>query len=488
VLTVTFSQLDPRVANGGVILLRGHVNTEYRDGHWLDAGVQPPEAARFPGDPNAPGIKPGGAEFKQSVVCSETLHSRVYFAAGPVSRIGVPRVAMDSEGIPHAADGKPISEPYDIWSYPPVRAENLPEDAEAVHPRQSRYVADGLPPNVRAEVLGYALRITKDDTTTTALKKARSIVAHLRSKRFAYTLDLDSLKRPRDAVADFLLSDDPQDRRGHCGYFASAFVVLCRLNNLPARLACGFAAPLPADLPPNGPQEIVFRDSDAHAWGEVFFKDYGWVAFDPTPAAPTEAHPPSEVVAPPPAPPPPPLPPEPEGRLAGFMGWLQGLWDYVMNYSGKEQRAWADKLATPIREAGSIFVPAEGGGWIAPLVAWVAAVGLVLWLMQAFLRHGRRRGGRLSASAARTQAALAFYNDLLNVLSRRGFVRKPGQTPREFAEHVVRHGGQSFGAVLVVTDVFESVRYGGVEINQDEFNRLQTALDTLRELTFASTQ
>ncbi len=82
--------------------------------------------------------------------------------------------------------------------------------------------------------------------------------------------------------------------------------------------------------------------------------------------------------------------------------------------------------------------------------------------------------------------AEAFYNDLLQVLSRRGFVRRPGQTPREFADFVVRRGGEAFQPVLVVTSVFEQVRYGGVEISQDDFNQLQTALDKLRELAFVA--
>jgi hypothetical protein len=107
-------------------------------------------------------------------------------------------------------------------------------------------------------------------------------------------------------------------------------------------------------------------------------------------------------------------------------------------------------------------------------------------MMQAFLRRGRAPAPRRTAAAARARAAMAFYNDLLQTLSRRGFVRKPGQTPREFAAHVLRHGGQAFKSVLVVTEVFENVRYGGREITQEEFNRLQEALDNLRELTFVA--
>ena len=80
--------------------------------------------------------------------------------------------------------------------------------------------------------------------------------------------------------------------------------------------------------------------------------------------------------------------------------------------------------------------------------------------------------------------AVAFYNDLLQALSRRGYSRRPGQTPREFAETVLRRGGEAFAPVRDVTDIFEAVRYGGGELEQGEFNRLQEALDKIREMTF----
>jgi hypothetical protein len=243
----------------------------------------------------------------------------------------------------------------------------------------------------------------------------------------------------------------------------------------------GFAAPVPADLPAEGPVSVTFRHSDAHAWGEVFFSDYGWVAFDPTPAAP----------AIPPQPPPVAGASQSAARATASTpesGPIGRAWDAFINWNGQEQRAmyrrWGDGLRTGLSGNGG----EGGGGWLGALLAWAGAIMLVLWLMQAFLRRGRRRAPRFGAGTARSQAALAFYNDLLQVLSRRGFVRKPCQTPREFAEHVVRHGGDAFKAVLVVTDVFESVRYGGMEITQEEFNRLQTALDRLRELTFVSAQ
>ncbi|MGD0094351.1 MAG: transglutaminase domain-containing protein, partial [Planctomycetota bacterium] len=389
-------------------------------------------------------------------------------------RLGPAPVLVDAEGVWHAADGQPLREPYEVWSYPPLRAGDLPEDAEAVHP-DSSYLRDGLPPGVGQEVRAYALQLTKKDLTP--LQKARHIAGELRdSGRYAYSLELDELKRTGEPVAGFLLSEAPSARRGQCGHFASAFVLLCRLNRIPARLAKGFAASMPQDWPEGAAQRVVFRNSDAHAWGEVFFKGRGWVAFDPTPAA---AAPAPVATAPAPA-----LVPEPpDSRQRSF---ISRIWEDFIGYTGKEQKSLYRKLGEPFRGAGKVLGGESSGGWVGALLAWAAAVLTVYWMMQTFLRRGRGAAPRRPAGTVRARAAVAFYNDLLQVLSRRGFVRKPGQTPREFAAHVLRHGGQAFKAVLAVTEIFESVRYGGREISQEEFNRLQDALDYLRELTFVA--
>ena len=479
-LTVTFQSV-PRatLAPHGRILLRGQALSEYEGGQWWVPAMLTDEKALPPADISAPGITYRGAEFRQELAPRETLHSPVCFSAGPVARLGFASPRADTEGVWHAADGKPIREPYEVWSFPPVRAEDLPTDAEAVHPDR-KYLRDGLPPYVRQEALELALRLTRDDLTP--LQQVRRIAAKLRdSGRYTYTWQLGELKRAGEPICDFLLSPDTLQRRGHCGYFASAFVLLCRLNNIPARLAKGFAASPPADWKDGEEQPVVFRNSDAHAWGEVFFKGFGWVAFDPTPAAPPpSAPPPVANLQTPAAAPEPPAAPQP--------ALLSRLWAAVMNYSGKDQRALYRKVGEPLSGAGKVLSGGSEGGWVGALLAWAGAVLAVWWMMQAFLRRGRSAAPRRTAGAVRARAAVAFYNELLQALSRRGFVRKPGQTPREFAALVLRHGGQAFQAVLVVTEVFESVRYGGREISQEEFNRLQEALDHLRELTFVAAQ
>jgi len=83
-----------------------------------------------------------------------------------------------------------------------------------------------------------------------------------------------------DALVSFL-SDGPGGRTGYCEQFASAMAVMARLLGIPARVAVGFAGGA------FDSKKHVWKISDreAHAWVEVWFKGYGWLPFDPTPAA-----------------------------------------------------------------------------------------------------------------------------------------------------------------------------------------------------------
>ena len=79
-----------------------------------------------------------------------------------------------------------------------------------------------------------------------------------------------------DPVEWFLTAE----RVGFCTYFASAMITMLRSLDIPARLVVGFA---PGEWDEDRDAWIV-RSSDYHAWPEVYFSEYGWVEFEPTPA------------------------------------------------------------------------------------------------------------------------------------------------------------------------------------------------------------
>jgi transglutaminase-like putative cysteine protease len=80
-----------------------------------------------------------------------------------------------------------------------------------------------------------------------------------------------------NAVLEFL-----KEKRGYCVHFASAMAVMARTLDIPARVVVGF---LPGTRAADGTWTVSLRD--AHAWPELYFQGYGWVRFEPTPAART---------------------------------------------------------------------------------------------------------------------------------------------------------------------------------------------------------
>ena len=87
--------------------------------------------------------------------------------------------------------------------------------------------------------------------------------------------------RSDDAVWDFI-----QSTHGYCVQFATSMTIMARTLGIPARVAVGF---LPGEAGDDGRYVITGRES--HAWPELYFQDYGWVRFEPTPAIQTGALP-----------------------------------------------------------------------------------------------------------------------------------------------------------------------------------------------------
>jgi transglutaminase-like putative cysteine protease len=74
-------------------------------------------------------------------------------------------------------------------------------------------------------------------------------------------------------------------KAGYCQFFAGAMALMLRYLGIPARVAVGFSGG--AYDAKHG--VYLVTDRDAHAWVEVWFKGYGWLPFDPTPASPGAA-------------------------------------------------------------------------------------------------------------------------------------------------------------------------------------------------------
>jgi transglutaminase-like putative cysteine protease len=123
-------------------------------------------------------------------------------------------------------------------------------------------------PRARELALGWRSRSGDDDGVIRA-------ALDLFHEKFFYTLNAPELT-PRDTVDDFLF----ETQRGFCEHFASAFTFLMRAAGIPARVVTGYQGGYYNDV---GDYWVV-RQSDAHAWSEVWLEGRGWVRVDPTAA------------------------------------------------------------------------------------------------------------------------------------------------------------------------------------------------------------
>ncbi|MEO8851725.1 MAG: DUF3488 and transglutaminase-like domain-containing protein [Allobranchiibius sp.] len=94
---------------------------------------------------------------------------------------------------------------------------------------------------------------------------------------FVYSLTLARTRKtsagaPLDPISNFLVT-----KQGYCVQFTSAMVMAARSIGIPARVGVGF---LPGTSTASGVYEV--KQSDAHAWPELYFPGMGWTRFEPT--------------------------------------------------------------------------------------------------------------------------------------------------------------------------------------------------------------
>jgi transglutaminase-like putative cysteine protease len=132
-----------------------------------------------------------------------------------------------------------------------------------------------LPPSVTPRTRELAAQIVTAAGASTPVDMAIAIESHLRES-YAYLLESNLAPDGQDIVDYFLF----ESRVGRCDHFASAMAVMLRAVGVPTRIVTGLA-PVEYDPAAGG---FVYRGRDAHSWVEVYFPDYGWVPFEPTPS------------------------------------------------------------------------------------------------------------------------------------------------------------------------------------------------------------
>jgi transglutaminase-like putative cysteine protease len=251
-------------------------------------------------------------------------------------------------------------------------------DAVAGTPADAAVTA-AIPSDLPDSLVQLANRITAKDDTAAA--KAAAIQAYLRSSQFTYSTE-PLPGTGYQAMQNFLLSD----RKGYCEQFASAMAMMARVVGIPSRVSVGF---LPGEQDEDG-WKVSIRDM--HAWPELYFANYGWVRFEPTPASVTGSAPPWTV------------------QNAGSSGSDPSA-NPTSEATDSEASPGADPSVAPSEQPAEPG-QAAGAGWGRTLI-WtaIAAVLLVILAGPATIRL-RRRSNRLRGSGPAEQQVEAAWAEI----------------------------------------------------------------------------
>jgi transglutaminase-like putative cysteine protease len=251
--------------------------------------------------------------------------------------------------------------------------------------------------------------------------------AWFRSQPFRYSQRPGAL--PAQAPLDAFLFER---RLGFCGHYASAFTTLMRAAGVPARVVSGYRGGIWVE-PLGGPPYLDLRQSDAHAWSEVWLEGEGWRRVDPTAwVADAEGAGGGE-------------------RQRGPATWLVRQWwgldlawgRWWLGFDRGSQQALLGRLLGGRRELVGVVVL---GSLALGLAGGLAGLR---WL-----------GGLAAAVPVADGAPRRELERSLALLARHGLEPRPGETLPRFAERLVLVDPELAAAVAALVAPYQRWRYG----------------------------
>ena len=322
---------------------------------------------------------------------------------------------------------------YDVVSSPDFRDRNL-------GPGQ-RMMATQLPRDRNPRTLELAANLREQHPDDLDLINA--VLRWFREDDFEYSLMTGPLGRHG---ADEFLFDL---KSGYCEYYASAFAILMRAANIPTRVVTGYQGGYWSEAG----EYLLVRQSDAHAWTEVWLEDSGWVRVDPTAAvSPYRIRDGARGLV-------------DSGRFIVDSDWLRNL----RNQYDRIQRAWnqwvlgfdAERQRNLLKRLGLPDLDATRIGLLMLLIVLLVSAPIALYL----LRHERLRPATAAEKA---------WAKILKRLRRRGLTRAIHESPMEFAKRAHdRLDSRDGPRLLDLAVMFSRIHYGGEQaaLSEDFIDR-----------------
>lgn len=274
------------------------------------------------------------------------------------------------------------------------------------------------------------------------------LLNHFRKEDFHYTLTPPTMEK--NPIETFLF----ETRYGFCSHYASAFVYLMRVADIPARVVTGYQG---GEFNRVG-DFLEIRQYSAHAWAEVWLQDKGWTRFDPTAAVAAErieqnvnidALVPGGLISFTPA-------GENDPALSSWLRQAGQLWNnvdynwqrWVINYNSQNQAKFLSSFG--VKELKTM------------LYSMLAIIALITAMLSWLLLHQH---------AKTVDPSLRLYRQFCRKLARHSLARGQGEGEKTFAERVKLKLPDCANDVDKITELFIKLRYGKLS-TQDDLKQL----------------
>ncbi len=294
-----------------------------------------------------------------------------------------------------------------------------------------------FPASLTPRVINEARTITAGATTT--YDRALALQDHFR--QFDYSLSLSA--RAGDPIEQFL-----DERVGFCQQFSGTFALMARSLGIPTRVAVGFTW---GDPVPGQENTYQVTGRHTHAWPEVWFEDFGWVAFEPTPGRGA-----------------------PDADYTGVGEQQDSLTQETLSDSLPADEPDPDIPPSdlnpdelnpfddpaPVAEDGSSLVGEEASGLPGPRWMWIGVLMVGLYAaMGPLVRALRRQRRRGAAKTPADRIAVLWADAADDMADFFGIARLRSETRSEFADRLNGDPRLPAGALRTLADATTIAHY-----------------------------
>lgn len=299
--------------------------------------------------------------------------------------------------------------------------------------------------NARSRDLARAMRAAAGSDTA----YIDAVLAKFHDEEYFYTLRPPALGS--NPVDRFLF----ETRMGFCEHYASAFAFMMRSAGIPSRIVLGYQG---GEVNPMGGHLIV-RQSDAHAWTEVWLERYGWYRVDPTSAvAPERIEYGARGAT-----------LEGIGLSWGFTARSQFLQKLTMTLDAMDAK-WNEWVLGYGPDAQNDFMEwlgMDNPNWRKMLLTLVGSVITLILIISGLMMLRYR-------APAKDQASILYSR----FVRKTGLEIHTGETALEYARRAQTDGELPVSTVTSVTRAYLDARYGPDD--DDALNRLKNAVSAIR--------